>query len=146
MLYDEYAEYDEYDEYDEYLDNICIICYDKSDNILLCYKCKYLYCMYCSKKINYNCSICFRINRTIINNSNFINNTYNNIENFYMIENELSYYDLIENERYDAYIVIYFYSKLLSYTLIKLFIFLLLDIKYFIIIYIIVILYYEFII
>ena len=66
MIYDD----EDYSVYDNYFDNICIICLDSSDNITLCYKCKYLYCIECAFKINYNCSICLRKNISITNNRN----------------------------------------------------------------------------
>ena len=86
------------------------------------------------KKINYNCSICFRINKINID-------LYYNDLNYY---DDLTYYDLIENERDSPYMILCFYSQLLSYTLIEIFIFILLDIKYLIIMHIVFILYFKY--
>lgn len=44
---------------DEY-DKLCLICMDVEGEIILCSKCKYVYCAICAKKINRLCSICFR--------------------------------------------------------------------------------------
>lgn len=47
---------------DNSLDNqLCICCLDLEGNIRLCLKCKYRYCLNCSKKLDNKCCICFRL-------------------------------------------------------------------------------------
>ena len=53
---------------------LCLICMDMKGDIILCSKCKYVYCPTCAEKINKLCSICFR-NKNITN-SNLSHNYY----------------------------------------------------------------------
>ena len=50
-------------------DKLCLICMDMKGVIVLCSKCKYVYCAICAKKINKLCSICYR--NKITNNTNY---------------------------------------------------------------------------
>jgi hypothetical protein len=68
----------------EEYDKLCLICMDVKGEIILCSKCKYIYCSICAEKINKLCSICFRnINKT---NSN---------QNYYFYEYNTYYDDLV---------------------------------------------------
>lgn len=62
---------------------LCVICMDDNGIIVLCSKCKYLYCLICAKKINNLCSICFRPNQ--LNQLNQLNllNQPNELTNYY---------------------------------------------------------------
>ena len=51
-------------------DKLCLICMDVNGEIILCSKCKFVYCFICAEKINKLCSICFRNNNTTIINQN----------------------------------------------------------------------------
>ena len=55
---------------DDY-DKLCLICMDMEGKIILCSKCKYVYCLICAKKINKLCSICFRNNNKTNSNQNY---------------------------------------------------------------------------
>lgn len=53
---------------DNEYDKLCLICMEVKGEIILCSKCKYVYCLICAEKINKLCCICFRnINTTNIN-------------------------------------------------------------------------------
>lgn len=61
---------------------LCLICMNLEGEIILCSKCKYVYCSICAEKINNLCSICFR--KKNITNSN---------QNYYYYYDYYSYYD-----------------------------------------------------
>jgi hypothetical protein len=119
----------EFNNFDEYNDNNCIICLEKSDNIKLCSKCKYLYCTKCSNILNYNCSICFR-KKIIVNNNNILNfNIINDYFDIYIDNNQLNFFSF------------YYNLKLLLRCILEIFLFSMYCGIYFIIAYISVILY-----
>lgn len=63
--------------------NLCLICIEAKGEIILCSKCKYVYCSICAEKINKSCSICFR-NKNIINpNQNNYNFEYYDYYSYY---------------------------------------------------------------
>lgn len=66
---------------DEEHNKLCLICMDIKGEIILCSKCKYIYCPTCAEKINKLCSICFR-------NKNMTNSNQN-----YYYYDYYSYYD-----------------------------------------------------
>jgi hypothetical protein len=67
---------------DEEHNKLCLICMDIKGEIILCSKCKYIYCPTCAEKINKLCSICFR-------NKNMTNSN----QNYYYYYDYYSYYD-----------------------------------------------------
>lgn len=69
---------------DEEQEKLCLICMDVDGEIILCSKCKYIYCSICAKKINNLCSICFR-NKNITN----INQNYYQYYDYYTYYDEL---------------------------------------------------------
>lgn len=75
-------EIDKNDTIDGEQDKLCLICMDVDGEIILCSKCKYIYCSICAEKINNLCSICFR-NK----------NTTNINQNYYQYHDYYSYYD-----------------------------------------------------
>lgn len=72
---------------------LCLICMDVEGEILLCSKCKFIYCLDCAKKINNLCCICFRKNNSC-NLNNMYNHPYdmNNMDDF----NYYSYLDDVQ--------------------------------------------------
>lgn len=73
---------DKKDKIYEETNKLCLICMDVDGEIILCSKCKYIYCFTCAEKINMLCCICFR-NR----------NTTNINQNYYQYYDYTSYYD-----------------------------------------------------
>lgn len=47
--------------------DMCLICWTLNCNIILCSKCKYVYCKECATKINNSCCICVRPNKISYN-------------------------------------------------------------------------------
>ena len=56
---------------------LCLICMDVEGEIILCSKCKYVYCSICAEKINKLCSICFRNKNKTNSNQNHYYYEYN---------------------------------------------------------------------
>lgn len=71
------------DTVDEEQYKLCLICIEAKGEIILCSKCKYVYCSICAEKINKLCSICFRNKNTINSNQN----------NYYFEYYDFEYYD-----------------------------------------------------
>jgi len=90
---------------DEEYNLLCLICMDMKGEIILCSKCKYVYCPTCAEKINKLCSICFRNKNKI--NSNQNQNEYNNYYDNYDYYGELVFEPSISQ----------YYSVMISYTI-----------------------------
>lgn len=80
---------DNYETKEEKHNELCLICMDLGGEIILCSKCKYVYCPTCAEKINKLCSICFRNKNMTNSNQNYY--YYQDYYNYYDEYNELDY-------------------------------------------------------
>lgn len=105
-----------------YINDCCIICYLDKSKILLCNKCKYLYCADCSKKVNNKCSICFRIN-TIGTNTNEIEipENYNFIFLYNVMGNNIYAHILKTSMKIFIYSIITIELSITSYIVFNIF-------------------------
>jgi hypothetical protein len=53
--------------------DMCLVCWSLNSNIILCSKCKYVYCQECATKINNFCCICKRTKNLSNNYFNYYN-------------------------------------------------------------------------
>ena len=105
-----------------YKNDSCIICYLDKSKILLCDKCKYFYCIDCSKKVNNKCSICFRINPIILNTNEIeIPENYNFIFLYNVMENNIYAHILKTSIKICLYSIITIELSITSYIVFNIF-------------------------